>query len=74
MSVNLLSDGMHLDSLDSWSRPAEAQVYQLGKTVNLQIFAHHLPTEGKLYINSCYAAPSSGSKESLKYTIIDNFG
>ncbi|XP_070698495.1 zona pellucida sperm-binding protein 3 [Pempheris klunzingeri] len=59
---------------DSWSRPAKSRVYQLGKTVNLQIFAHHLPAEGKLYVSSCYAIPSGGSKPFLKYTIIDNFG
>ncbi|XP_044079910.1 zona pellucida sperm-binding protein 3 [Siniperca chuatsi] len=59
---------------DSWSRPAKSQVYQLGKTVNFQVSALHHPTGGKLYINSCYATPSSGSKSSLKYTIIDNFG
>ncbi|XP_029316750.1 zona pellucida sperm-binding protein 3 [Cottoperca gobio] len=58
---------------DSWSRPAKSQVYQLGKTVNFQLSAPHLSTGGKLYINTCYASPSSGSK-SLKYTIIDNFG
>ncbi|XP_070776799.1 zona pellucida sperm-binding protein 3-like [Enoplosus armatus] len=58
---------------DSWSRQA-AKVYQLGKTVNFQVIAPHLPTGGKLYISSCYATPSSGSKSSLKYTIIDNFG
>ncbi|XP_059209291.1 uncharacterized protein si:ch211-67f13.7 [Centropristis striata] len=58
---------------DSWSRLAKSQVYQLGKTVHVQVSAPHLPTGGKLYIRSCYAAPSRGSK-SLKYTIIDNFG
>lgn len=59
---------------DSWSKPAEPQVYQLGKTVNFQVSAPHLPTNRKLYINSCYATPASGSKPSLKYIIIDNFG
>ncbi|XP_062295767.1 zona pellucida sperm-binding protein 3-like [Scomber scombrus] len=59
---------------DSWSRPAMSQVYQLGQTVNFQVTASQLPTGWKLYINTCYAAPSSGSKSSLKYTIIDNFG
>ncbi|XP_044229848.1 zona pellucida sperm-binding protein 3 [Thunnus albacares] len=59
---------------DSWSRPVKSQVYQLGQTVNFQVSAPQLPTGGKLYISSCYAAPSSGSKSSLKYTIIDNFG
>nr|XP_046268202.1 zona pellucida sperm-binding protein 3 [Scatophagus argus] len=59
---------------ESWSRPARSQVYQLGKTVNFQVSAPHLPVGGKLYINSCYATPSSGSKSSLKYIIIDNFG
>lgn len=60
--------------LDSWSRPAKSQVYQLGKTVNFQVSAPHLSTGGKLYINTCYATPSSGSEPSLKYTIIDKFG
>ncbi|XP_045918976.1 zona pellucida sperm-binding protein 3 [Micropterus dolomieu] len=59
---------------DSWSRPARPQVYQLGQTVNFQIRAPHLPTGVKLYINSCYATPSSGSISSHKYTIIDNYG
>nr|XP_033499364.1 zona pellucida sperm-binding protein 3 [Epinephelus lanceolatus] len=59
---------------DSWSTPAQSQVYQLGKTINFQVFAPHLPTGGKLYINTCYATPSSGFKSSLKYSIIDNFG
>ncbi|XP_074516162.1 zona pellucida sperm-binding protein 3 [Sebastes fasciatus] len=59
---------------DSWSRPAKSQVYQLGKTVNFQVSAPHLSTGGKLYINTCYATPSSGSEPSLKYTIIDKFG
>uniref|UniRef100_UPI003AAEB020 uncharacterized protein n=1 Tax=Centroberyx gerrardi TaxID=166262 RepID=UPI003AAEB020 len=59
---------------DSWTRPAKSQVYQLGQTVNFQVSAPHLPSGGKLYINSCYAALFSGSKSSLKYTIIDNFG
>ncbi|TKS86559.1 Zona pellucida sperm-binding protein 3 [Collichthys lucidus] len=59
---------------DSWSKPAEPQVYHLGKTVNFQVSAPHLPTNRKLYINSCYATPASGSKPSLKYIIVDNFG
>ncbi|XP_040917244.1 zona pellucida sperm-binding protein 3 [Toxotes jaculatrix] len=59
---------------DSWSIPAKSQVYQLGQTVYVQVSAPHLPSGGKLYINSCYATPSSGSKSSLKYNIIDNFG
>uniref|UniRef100_A0A8P4KR20 Zona pellucida sperm-binding protein 3 n=1 Tax=Dicentrarchus labrax TaxID=13489 RepID=A0A8P4KR20_DICLA len=59
---------------DSWSRPAKSKVYPLGKTVNFQVSALHLPTGVKLYINGCYATPSSGSTSSLKYTIIDNLG
>ncbi|XP_033985226.1 uncharacterized protein si:ch211-67f13.7 [Trematomus bernacchii] len=59
---------------DLWSTPAQSQVYQLGKTVNFQISAPHLSTGSKLYINSCYASPSSDSKSSLKYSIIGNFG
>uniref|UniRef100_UPI0037E88FA1 uncharacterized protein n=1 Tax=Semicossyphus pulcher TaxID=241346 RepID=UPI0037E88FA1 len=59
---------------DSWTGPARSQVYQLGKTVNFQVSAPQIQTEGKLYISSCYATPSGGSKSSLKYTIIDNFG
>ncbi|KAG8013605.1 Zona pellucida sperm-binding protein 3 [Nibea albiflora] len=59
---------------DSWSKPAKSQVYQLGKTVNFQVSAPHLPTHKKLYINTCYATPASGSKSSLKHIIIDNFG
>ncbi|XP_054470399.1 uncharacterized protein si:ch211-67f13.7 [Anoplopoma fimbria] len=59
---------------DSWSRPVKSQVYQIGKTVNFQVSAPHLSTGGKLYINTCYATPSSGSTSSLKYAIIDNFG
>ncbi|XP_034431990.1 zona pellucida sperm-binding protein 3 [Hippoglossus hippoglossus] len=59
---------------DSWSAPARPHVYQLGQTVNVQVSALHLPSGGKLYISSCYATPSSGSKSYLKYTIIDNFG
>ncbi|CAJ1073846.1 uncharacterized protein si:ch211-67f13.7 [Xyrichtys novacula] len=58
---------------DSWTRPSKVQVYQLGKTVNFQVSGPNLPTKGKVYISSCYATPSTGS-ESLKYTIIDNFG
>ncbi|XP_018545460.1 zona pellucida sperm-binding protein 3 [Lates calcarifer] len=59
---------------DSWTIPAKSQVYQLGQTVHFQVSAMHLPSGGKLYISSCYATPSSGSKSSLKYTIIGNFG
>ncbi|KAK5857214.1 hypothetical protein PBY51_010472 [Eleginops maclovinus] len=59
---------------DSWSTPVHSQVYQLGKTVNFQISAPHLSTGSKLYINTCYSSPSSDSKSSLKYAIIDNFG
>ncbi|KAM7376553.1 hypothetical protein PAMP_006279 [Pampus punctatissimus] len=59
---------------DSWSEPAKSQVYQIGQMVNFQVSAPQLPSGEKLYINSCYVAPSSGSKSSLKYTIIDNFG
>nr|XP_019940519.1 PREDICTED: zona pellucida sperm-binding protein 3-like [Paralichthys olivaceus] len=59
---------------DSWSTPARPHVYQLGQTVNVQVSALHLPFGGKLYISSCYATPSSGSKSFLKYTIINNFG
>ncbi|XP_007549221.1 zona pellucida sperm-binding protein 3 [Poecilia formosa] len=58
----------------SWRTPAKSQVYLLGQTVNIQVSAPHLPAGLKLYTNSCYAAPSSGSKSSLKYTLIDNFG
>ncbi|KAM8736301.1 zona pellucida sperm-binding protein 3 [Acanthopagrus schlegelii] len=59
---------------DSWSRAAKSQVFQLGKTLNFQISAAHLPAGGKLYINSCYASPCTGSESPLKYTILDNFG
>ncbi|XP_027857267.1 zona pellucida sperm-binding protein 3 [Xiphophorus couchianus] len=59
---------------DSWRTPAKSQVYLLGQTVNIQVSAPHLPPGLKLYTNSCYAAPSTGSKSSLKYTLIDNFG
>ncbi|XP_054894376.1 zona pellucida sperm-binding protein 3-like [Poeciliopsis prolifica] len=59
---------------DSWRTPAKSQVYLLGQTVNIQVSAPHLPPGLKLYTNSCYATPSSGSKSSLKYTLIDNFG
>ncbi|XP_073338888.1 zona pellucida sperm-binding protein 3 [Pagrus major] len=59
---------------DSWSRPAKSQMFQLGKKLNFQISAAHLPTGGKLYVNSCYASPSTGSESPLKYTILDNFG
>ncbi|KAK5916571.1 hypothetical protein CgunFtcFv8_011542 [Champsocephalus gunnari] len=59
---------------DLWSTPALSRVYQLRKTVNFQISAPHLSTGSKLYINSCYASPSSDSKSSLKYSIIGHFG
>ncbi|XP_028292978.1 zona pellucida sperm-binding protein 3 [Gouania willdenowi] len=59
---------------ESWSGPAKSQVYHLGQTVHLQVSAPQLPSEGTLYISSCIATPSSISKSSLKYTIIDNFG
>ncbi|KAI3367849.1 hypothetical protein L3Q82_026677 [Scortum barcoo] len=59
---------------DSWSKAAKSKVYQLGKSVHFQVSAPHPATKGKLYINSCYATPSSESKTPLKYTIIDNFG
>ncbi|XP_047201690.1 uncharacterized protein si:ch211-67f13.7 [Girardinichthys multiradiatus] len=59
---------------DSWRTPTKSQVYLLGQTVNIQVSAPHLPPGLKLYINSCYAAPSSGSKSSLKYTLVDNLG
>ncbi|XP_043999520.1 zona pellucida sperm-binding protein 3 isoform X1 [Gambusia affinis] len=59
---------------DSWRTPAKSQVYLLGQTVNIQVSAPHLPPGLKLYTNSCYAAPSTGSRSSLKYTLIDNFG
>ncbi|XP_051811657.1 zona pellucida sperm-binding protein 3 isoform X1 [Acanthochromis polyacanthus] len=59
---------------DLWSKPAKSHVYQIGQTVNVQVSAPYLPVGGKLYINSCYAAPSSDSKSSLQYAIIDNYG
>ncbi|XP_015245397.1 PREDICTED: zona pellucida sperm-binding protein 3-like [Cyprinodon variegatus] len=59
---------------DSWKTAEQSQVYLLGQIVNIQVSAPHLPPGLKLYINSCYAAPSSGSRFSLKYTFIDNFG
>ncbi|KAG7226142.1 hypothetical protein INR49_014236, partial [Caranx melampygus] len=59
---------------DSWSKPAKSHVYQLGQTVNVQVSAPQLPSGGRVYISSCYATPSSGSHQSLSYTIIDNFG
>ncbi|XP_008279667.1 zona pellucida sperm-binding protein 3 [Stegastes partitus] len=59
---------------DSRSEPAQSQVYHLGQTMHFQVSAPFLPPGGKLYINSCYATPSSDSKSSLKYTIIDNYG
>ncbi|XP_039641256.1 zona pellucida sperm-binding protein 3-like [Perca fluviatilis] len=60
---------------DSWSTPAESPVYQLGETINFEVSAPNLSNGGKLYINTCHATPSSGSKAYiLKYTIIDNFG
>ncbi|XP_028993813.1 zona pellucida sperm-binding protein 3 [Betta splendens] len=59
---------------DSWSQSAKSQVYQLGKMVNFQISASHLPKRRKLYVSSCYAAPSIDAKPPLKYTIIDNMG
>ncbi|XP_034419371.1 zona pellucida sperm-binding protein 3 [Cyclopterus lumpus] len=59
---------------DLWSRPVKYQVYQIGRTINFQVSAPHVSTGGKLYINTCYATPSSGSTSSLKYAIIDNFG
>ncbi|XP_029900308.1 zona pellucida sperm-binding protein 3 isoform X2 [Myripristis murdjan] len=57
-----------------WTGPVKSRVYQLGENVNFQVSASRLPPGGKLYINSCYATLSSGSKSSIKYTIIDNFG
>lgn len=57
--------------LDSWKIPVKTQSYLLGQSVNLQVSAPHLLADEKLYLNSCYAAPS---KSSLKYTIIDNYG
>ncbi|XP_074548419.1 uncharacterized protein LOC141806682 [Halichoeres trimaculatus] len=59
---------------NSWSKPRGLQVYQLGRTVHFQVSAPSLPAKGKLYISSCYAAPSTGFQSSLKYIIIDNFG
>lgn len=59
---------------DSWSRPVKFQEYQIGKSINLQVSAPNITTTGKVYINTCYATPSSGSTSSLKYAIIDNFG
>ncbi|XP_024128445.1 zona pellucida sperm-binding protein 3 [Oryzias melastigma] len=58
---------------DSWKMPAKTQAYLLGQTVNLQVSAPHLLSGEKVYINSCYVTPT-GSKSSLKYTIIDNYG
>lgn len=49
------------------------QVYLLGQTVNIQVSAPYLLFGEKVYINSCYATPTS-SISSLKYTIIDNYG
>lgn len=63
-----------IDPSDSWSRPVKFQEYQIGKTINLQVSAPNITTAGKVYINTCYATPSSGSTSSLKYAIIDNFG
>ncbi|XP_068436631.1 zona pellucida sperm-binding protein 3-like [Clinocottus analis] len=59
---------------DLWSRPVKSNVFQIGKTMNFQVSAPHISTGGKLYINTCYATPSSGSESPLKYAIIDNFG
>ncbi|XP_037550589.1 zona pellucida sperm-binding protein 3 [Nematolebias whitei] len=58
---------------DSFTAHTKPQVYLLGQTVNIQVSAPHLPPGWKLYISSCYAAPSA-SKSSLKYTMIDNLG
>ncbi|RVE57058.1 hypothetical protein OJAV_G00212470 [Oryzias javanicus] len=58
---------------DSWKMPAKTQAYLLGQSVNLQVSAPHLLSGEKVYINNCYATPTS-SKSSLKYTIIDNYG
>uniref|UniRef100_A0A3P9I867 Zona pellucida sperm-binding protein 3 n=1 Tax=Oryzias latipes TaxID=8090 RepID=A0A3P9I867_ORYLA len=70
--------GRHMDFQiklmdDSWKIPAKMQVYLLGQTVNIQVSAPYLLSGEKVYINSCYATPT-GSKSSLKYTIIDNYG
>ncbi|XP_041828530.1 zona pellucida sperm-binding protein 3 [Melanotaenia boesemani] len=59
---------------DSWKTPAKTHEYLLGQTVNVQVSNPHLSPGEKLYINVCYAAPSSDSKSSLRYTVIDNFG
>lgn len=58
----------------SWSSPALSQVYHLGNKINFQVSAHHLSPGEKIYINSCYAKPSSGSQSPLKYTIVGHFG
>ncbi|XP_062325875.1 zona pellucida sperm-binding protein 3 isoform X4 [Osmerus eperlanus] len=58
---------------DSWTTPAQSQVYLLGQTVNFQVTALHLPHGSlKLFIRNCYATTTSGT--SATYTIIDNFG
>ncbi|XP_046874260.1 zona pellucida sperm-binding protein 3 isoform X1 [Hypomesus transpacificus] len=58
---------------DSWTTPAQYQVYLLGQTVNFQVTALHLPHGSlKLFIRNCYATTTSGT--SATYNIIDNFG
>ena len=61
------------DVVDSWTTPAQYQVYLLGQTVNFQVTALHLPHGSlKLFIRNCYATTTSGT--SATYNIIDNFG
>ncbi|XP_011614516.1 zona pellucida sperm-binding protein 3 [Takifugu rubripes] len=57
----------------SWNSPVLSPVYQLGNKINFQVSADLSPGE-KVYINSCYAKPTSGSQSQEEYTIIDQFG
>lgn len=60
--------------IDSWSKPAVSQVYQLGSQIHFQVSAFYLPHGAKVYISSCFAVPASGSGSSPKYIAIDNSG
>ncbi|TRY93372.1 hypothetical protein DNTS_032865, partial [Danionella cerebrum] len=59
---------------DSWSDPIRSPVFTLGQKVNVQVSTYHLYPGVKLFIHSCDAVTHSGSNQTNKYSIIDNYG
>ncbi|KAG7328692.1 hypothetical protein KOW79_008636 [Hemibagrus wyckioides] len=58
----------------SWSGPAETNIYQKGESVYLQVFASSSAPDQELFIQSCYATPSSNPMEKSRSVLILNKG